>query len=367
MKATQQLHEIGQRLWLDNISRGLLNSGALDRYIRDLSLTGLTSNPTIFEHAIKNTTLYDEAIRLKSPKSKSGEALFFDLALEDLTRAADLFAPIHKATNGMDGWVSVEVSPLLAYDSRRTIQAAKRLYSRANRHNLFIKIPGTHQGLHAIEEVIFQGIPVNVTLLFSHEHYLWAAQAYMRGVERRIKAGLDPSVHSVASLFVSRWDKAVLGKVPAALQDRLGIAIAKQTYKAHHDLLNSSSWGQLASEGANVQRLVWASTGTKDPDASDVLYIKALAAPNTINTMPEGTLLAFAEHGSVSELLPSDGGNYKTELREFAEAGVDALALGEQLQREGANLFDNSWDDLITCIQSKSQGAEKVAKASVSH
>jgi transaldolase len=367
MKATQQLHEIGQSLWLDNISRALLTSGTLERYIREYSITGLTSNPTIFEHALKNTTFYDEAIRIKTAKAKSHEALFFELALEDLTRAADLFAPIHKATSGLDGWVSLEVSPLLAYDARRTIQAAKELCSRANRPNVFIKIPGTHQGLQAIEEAIFEGIPVNVTLLFSREHYLWATQAYTRGLKRRIKAGLDPAVHSVASLFISRWDKAVWGKVPAALRDRLGIAVAKQTYKTHHDLLNSHTWRQLVSEGALVQRLVWASTGTKDPDASDVLYIKALAAPNTINTMPEATLLAFAEHGSISELLPLDGGNYETELKEFAEAGVDVLALGERLQREGANLFDDSWNDLMACIASKRGAVKKLAKGSGSH
>jgi transaldolase len=364
MKATQRLHDIGQSLWLDNITRGLLSSGTLDRYIREFSVTGLTSNPTIFNHAIKNTTLYDEAIRSKMAEGKLDEVLFFELALGDLTRAADLFAPIYKATNGMDGWVSLEVSPLLAYDARRTIQAAKHLHSLANRPNLFVKIPGTHQGFQAIEEAIFEGIPINVTLLFSHEQYLWAAGAFTRGVKRRIKAGLNPAVHSVASLFISRWDKAVMGKVPESLKDRLGIAVAKQAYKAHLDLLNSHSWRRLASEGALVQRLVWASTGTKDPDASDVLYVKALAAPNTINTMPEATLLAFAEHGKISELLPADSGNCETELRQFAEVGVDVIALGEKLQREGAELFDNSWNDLVACIQSKCQTVKKLAKAS---
>ncbi len=364
MKATQQLHDLGESLWLNNISRGLLTSGTLDRYIREFSVTGLTSNPTIFEHAIKNTTLYDEEIRLKSLKVKSGEALFLELALQDLTRAADLFAPIHKATGGMDGWVSLEVSPLLAYDTRRTLEAAELLHSRANRPNLFVKIPGTHQGLHAIEEAIFAGIPINVTLLFSHEQYLWAARAYTRGIERRIKAGLDPAVHSVASLFISRWDKAVLGKEPEGLRDRLGLAVAKQTYKAHHDLLNSQSWRKLASEGAFVQRLVWASTGTKDPEASDVMYINALAAPNTINTMPEATLLAFAERGQVSGVLPEDGGDSEEVLKSFERAGVEPIALGERLQREGADQFDNSWNDLIGVIQSKSQAVKKLAKAS---
>jgi len=367
MNVTQQLHDIGQSLWLDNISRGLLTSGELDRYIREFSVTGLTSNPTIFDHAIKNTTFYDEPIRLKLAEGQSNEALFFELALEDLRNAADLFLPIHSATGGMDGWVSLEVSPQLAYDARRTIQAARELYSRANRPNLFVKIPGTHQGFQAIEEAIFEGIPVNVTLLFSREHYLWAARAYMRGIERRIKAGLNPAVHSVASVFISRWDKAVLGKVPEGLRDRLGIAVAKQTYKAHHNVLNSQSWRQLASKGGLVQRLVWASTGTKDPQASDVLYIKALAAPNTINTIPEGTLLAFAEHGKVSELLPADGGNCDAELKQFAQVGVDVDALAERLQREGAELFDKSWNDLISCIDAKCDALRGKAKASSSH
>jgi len=332
-----------------------------------LSVTGLTSNPTIFDHAVKNTNFYDDAIRLKMAEGKSGEELFFELALEDLAKAADLFHPIHRKTQGMDGWVSLEVSPALAYNAERTIQEAKKLYSRADRPNLFIKIPGTHQGLHAIEEAIFAGIPVNVTLLFSHEHYLWAAGAYTRGVERRIKAGLDPAVHSVASLFISRWDKAVFGKVPDSLRDRLGIAVAKQTYKAYRDFLDSTSWRKLASEGALPQRLLWASTGTKDPDASDVLYTTALAAPDTINTMPEETLLAFADHGTISELLPVDGGNFESELKQFAEIHVDVLSLGERLQREGAGQFVTSWNELIACINSKCEAIKKLARASSAH
>ena len=293
MKATQQLHDLGQSLWLDNITRGLLTSGTLGRYISELSVTGLTSNPTIFDQAIGNADFYDTAIRQKALDGKSGEALFFELALEDLTRAADLFRPVHDATGGLDGWVSLEVSPLLADDTADTIQAAVQLHARAQRPNLFIKIPGTPAGITAIEEAIFAGVPVNVTLLFSREHYLAAADAYLRGIERRVAAGLDPAVGSVASIFVSRWDVAIKDKVPQELRNRLGIAIAKRTYRAYRELLASKRWQTLASAGARPQRLLWASTGTKDPAAPDTLYIDALAAPDTVNTMPEKTLLAF--------------------------------------------------------------------------
>ena len=276
MKATQLLHNLGQSLWLDNITRDLLNSGTLKRYIDELSVTGLTSNPTIFDHAIKNSTAYDAAIREKLSKGKSGEALFFELALEDITRAADLFRPVYDQTDGVDGWVSLEVSPLLAYDTASTLAAAKDLHGRAGRPNLFIKIPGTKEGLPAIEEAIFAGIPINVTLLFSREHYVSAAEAFLRGIERRIDAGLKPGVGSVASVFISRWDSAVMGKVPDSLRDQLGIAIAKRTYKAYRELLASPRWQRVFNAGARPQRLLWASTGTKDPKASDVLYIKAL-------------------------------------------------------------------------------------------
>jgi transaldolase len=299
MKSTEQLHHMGQSLWLDNITRGLLSSGTLGRYIRELSITGLTSNPSIFDHAIRDTGFYDEAIRGKKQAAQGAEKLFFELALEDLTKAADLFRPIHDATNGRDGWVSLEVSPLLADDPVKTLEAAKRLFAAADRPNLFIKIPGTPKGLSAIEGAIFAGIPVNVTLLFSRDQYMKAASAYMRGIERRIKAGLNPVVHSVASLFVSRWDVAVAGKEPDELKDRLGIAIARQAYKAYRELLISRQWVQLAAQGASAQRLLWASTGTKNPKASDTLYISGLAAPDTVNTMPEATLLAFADHGQV--------------------------------------------------------------------
>jgi transaldolase len=353
MKATQVLHDLGQSLWLDNITRGLLTKGTLRHYIEEYSLTGLTSNPTIFDHAIKNTDFYNGAIRQKVREGKSRENLFFELALEDLTQAADLFRPIHDATGGTDGWVSLEVSPLLAYDANSSIQQAKELYARGKRPNLFIKIPGTQEGIHAIEESIFAGVPINVTLLFSREQYVAAAEAYMRGIERRIAADLDAKVRSVASVFISRWDKAVMGKVPKKLRDRLGIAIAKRTYKAYREILSSARWQKLAQAGAAPQRLLWGSTGTKDPEASDVLYIEALAAPDTINTIPEETLLSFADHGKVGSVLPVDGGNAEETLAGFAQAGVDVAALAAQLQREGALAFDKSWNDLIDCIKSK--------------
>ena len=359
MKATQRLHDLGQSLWLDNITRGLLTKGTLRRYITELSVTGLTSNPTIFDHAIKNTDFYDDAISQKVREGKSGEELFFELALEDLTQAADLFRPIHDATGGVDGWVSLEVSPLLAYDTAGSIKEAAELYARAKRPNLFIKIPGTREGLPAIEETVFAGVPVNVTLLFSREQYVAAAVAYMRGIERRIEAGLGPKVGSVASLFISRWDKAVMGKVPEELQNRLGVAIVKRTYKAYRDLLVSPRWQKLAGAGAQPQRLLLASTGTKDPKASDVLYIEALAASGTVNTMPEETLLAFADHGKANGVLPVDGGDAEEILAGFARAGVDHAALGAELQSEGAQSFDKSWNDLIDSIASKGSALGK--------
>ena len=304
MKATQILHSLGQSLWLDNITRDLLTSGTLRRYIDELSVTGLTSNPTIFDHAIKNSTAYDAAIRKKLAEGKSGEQLFFELALEDITQAADLFRPIWERTEGVDGWVSLEVSPLLAHDTASTLSAAKDLHSRTGRPNVFIKIPGTQEGLPAIEEAMFAGIPVNVTLLFSREHYVAAAEAFLRGIERRIDAGLKPNVGSVASVFVSRWDGAVAGKVSESLHNQLGIAVANRCYQAYLHLLDSPRWQRVYNSGGRPQRLLWASTGTKDPKASDVLYIKALAAPFTVNTMPEGTLKALADHGEIGQMLP---------------------------------------------------------------
>ena len=361
MKATQQLHNAGQSLWLDNITRELLDSGTLKQYIDELSVTGLTSNPTIFDHAIKKGTAYDASITDKVKKGKSGEALFFELAIEDLTRAADLFRPIYEKTNGVDGFVSLEVSPLLAYDTASTIAAAKDLSARAARPNLFIKIPGTKEGIPAIEETIFSGVPVNVTLLFSREQYVAAAEAYRRGIERRIAAGLNPQVGSVASVFVSRWDVAVASKVPANLVNKLGIAISKRIYKAAHALLSSPPWERIYNFGARAQRPLWASTGTKDPNASDILYIKALASPHTVNTMPENTLKAFASHGELGELLPVDGGDCEQVLAQFKQAGIDVDALAAQLQTEGAKSFVDSWTDLMAVISSKSVALEKTA------
>jgi transaldolase len=355
MNATQQLHELGQSLWLDNITRGLLASGTLSRYIGDFAVTGLTSNPTIFDQAIKGAGLYDQAIRDKAAEGKSGEDLFFELALEDLRQAADLFGPVHDATGGVDGWVSLEVSPLLADDTAGTLRAAGQLHTRARRSNLFIKIPGTRAGIPAIEESIFVGVPVNVTLLFSREQYLAAAEAYMRGIERRIAAGLNPNVASVASIFVSRWDVAVSDKIRPELRNGLGIAIAKHTYKAYRELLGSSRWRNLAAGGARAQRLLWASTGTKDPAAPDILYIEALAAPDTINTIPEKTLLAFAEHGKVADVMPIDEGNAEALLAEYAREGIDCEALAAELQSEGTAAFAKSWGDLMHQI------AEKIA------
>src|SRR3954449_5011057 len=355
MKATQNLHDLGQSLWLDNITRNLLQTGVLRRYIDELSVTGLTSNPTIFDHAIKNSSDYDSAIKSKLAEGKSGEKLFFELALEDLTQAADLFRPIHDRTCGVDGWVSLEVSPLLAHDTKSTIAVAKDLHARAGRPNLLIKIPGTPEGLPAIEEAIFGGVPVNVTLLFSDDQYVAAADAFMRGIERRIEAGLPPNIGSVASVFISRWDVPVAGKVPETLNNQLGIAVAKRTYKAYLDQLSSPRWMRAYNAGARPQRLLWASTGTKDPKASATLYITALAAPFTVNTMPEGTLKALAAATSGGgTTMPADGGDCEDVLARFATAKIDVKALAAQLQDEGAKSFVNSWNELMDVIGSKS-------------
>jgi len=354
MKATRKLYDAGQSLWLDNITRDLLTSGTLKSYIDELSITGLTSNPTIFDHAIKNSSAYDAAIRERLKSGKSGDGLFFEIALQDLTQAADLFRPTYERTSGVDGWVSLEVSPLLAYDTQSTLAAAQDLHRRAARPNLFIKIPGTKQGLPAIEEAIFAGVPINVTLLFSAAQYLAAAEAYLRGIERRIAAGLNPNVGSVASLFVSRWDVAVTGKAPATLTNTLGIAIGRGAYKAYAGLLASSRWQRAFNAGARPQRLLFASTGTKDPNASDILYVKGLAAPLTVNTMPENTLKAFAEHGEVGPLIGSDGGDFESVLAGFTKGGVDLDALAARLQEEGAAAFVASWNELLRVIASKS-------------
>jgi transaldolase len=361
VKPTEKLHDLGQSLWLDNITRDLLTTRTLHDYINELSVTGLTSNPTIFDHAIKNSTAYDAAIRKKRQYLRSGDELFFELALEDLTEAADLFRPIWEKTNGVDGWVSLEVSPLLAHDTASTLAAARDLHGRANRPNLFIKIPGTREGLPAIEEAIFAGVPINVTLLFSRDHYLAAAEAFLRGIERRIEAGLKPDVSSVGSVFISRWDTAVMDRVPELLRDRLGIAMGGRIYKSYRDLLDSPRWQRAFNAGARPQRLLWASTGTKDPKASDVLYIKALAAPFTVNTMPEGTLKALADHGEIGPMLPADGGDCEDVLVQFAEAGIDLDALAAQLQDEGAKSFVKSWNELMAVIASKSAALAKAS------
>ena len=361
MKATQKLHDLGQSLWLDNITRDLLESGTLARYVAELSVTGLTSNPTIFDQAIKNSSAYDAAIRSKLKAGGSGEQLFFELALEDLTRAADIFRPVFERTRGVDGWVSLEVSPLLAHDTATTLAAATDLHRRAQRPNLLIKIPGTKEGVPAIEEAIFAGVPVNVTLLFSAEHYLAAAEAYLRGIERRIAAGLDPDIGSVASLFVSRWDVAVAGKVPQPLVNRLGIAVGQRAYKAYCDLIASPRSRRVMNAGARPQRLLLASTGTKDPKASDVLYVEALAAPLTVDTMPEATLLAFADHGKAGSAMPPDGGDSEAVLSQFAKAGIDVGALAARLQDEGAAAFVKSWNELMGVIASKSSALGKAA------
>lgn len=351
MKATQALHHLGQSLWLDNINRDLLKKGTLKRYIDELSVTGLTSNPTIFDHAIKNSTTYDAPIREGLRNGKADEELFVDLALQDVTQAADLLGPAHERSDGVDGWVSLEVSPLLARDTSRTVEAAKDLFARAARPNIFIKIPGTKEGLPAIEESIFAGVPINVTLLFSREQYLEAANAYLRGVERRIDAGLNPNIASVASVFISRWDVAIRDKVPSKLRNQLGIAIAKRTYVAYCSLLSSDRWRRVYNFGARPQRLLWASTGTKDPSASDTLYVEALAAPFTVNTMPDATLKAFADHGRVGTSLSAD--DSESTLIQFAKSGVDIDALAAQLQDDGARSFVKSWNELMGVITSK--------------
>src|SRR3954449_8808760 len=349
MKPTAKLHALGQSLWLDNITREMLNSGQLQHYIEEFSITGLTSNPSIFDKAVK-TGAYDDEIRDKAAEAPDLETLFFELAIEDLRRAADLFAPIHQRTAGVDGWVALEVSPLLAYDTARTVRAAADLHARAGRENLFIKIPGTPQGVPAIEEATFAGVPVNVTLLFSPEQYLASADAYMRGIERRIHAGLNPSVSSVASVFISRWDAAVIGRVSEELRGRLGLAVGLKTYQAYRQLMDSARWQRLANAGARVQRLLWASTSTKDPDSPDTMYIDGLRAPHTINTMPESTLRAFADHGRVGEPIAAEGGDAQATLAQFESAGIDIEALAATLQSDGARNFVKSWENLLNRI-----------------
>jgi transaldolase len=351
VKATQELHEMGQSLWLDNITRTMVGDGTLQGYVDELSITGLTSNPTIFDKSISGGDAYDEQIAAAGPDAESTEELFFELALTDLRDATDIFAPIHDRTDGLDGWASLEVSPLLADDAAATIEQAARLHEKGGRDNLYIKIPGTEAGRTAIEESIFSGVPINVTLLFSREQYLGSAEAYMRGLERRVEAGLDPAVPSVASIFISRWDVAVQDSAPAGLRNQLGIAVAKRAYRAYRELLDSERWQGLANEGARPQRLLFASTGTKDPEASDTLYVEALAAPFTINTMPENTLKALADHGEIGDPLAEDGGDAEQVLSQFAEAGVEIESLAARLQEEGKVAFDKSWRELLSTIE----------------
>jgi transaldolase len=361
MQPIKTLRDLGQSLWLDSISRDLLNSGTLERYINSFAVTGLTSNPTIFDQAIRKSAAYDADIARLAPSARSKEDLFFFLAIADLARAADLFQPAFARTDGVDGWVSLELSPLLVHDTERSVAAARDLHRRAGKPNLFIKIPGTPEGVPAIEAAIFAGVPVNVTLLFSREQYVAAADAYWRGIERRIEAGLNPAVPSVASLFISRWDVAANKTVPQSLHNRLGVAVAQQTYKAYRERLASNRFHRLANAGARAQRLLWASTGTKDPAASDTLYVEALASPFTINTMPDSTLKAFADHGRVSETMPPDGGDCEKVLAEFRKAGVDVTALAARLQDEGGVSFSKSWNDLMDCIDSKSAAIRKAS------
>ena len=363
MPSTLDLNRAGQSLWLDNITRDLLSSGTLKRYIDELSITGLTSNPTIFDHAMKHGSAYDADIRKLAQSGLADEKLFFELALEDLTRAADLFRPVHERTAGVDGWVSLEVSPRLAYDTNSTLTEARDLHSRAKRPNLFIKIPGTREGLPAIESAIFAGVPINVTLLFSADQYVAAADAWLRGIERRIAAGLNPDVASVGSVFLSRWDVATADKVPAALRNKLGLAVGRGCYRAYCELLTSPRWLRALNAGARPQRLLFASTGTKDPKASDVLYIEGLVGPYTINTMPENTLKAFADHGKVGDAIPADGGDSEAVLAEFTKAGVDLSALAAKLQKDGADAFVTSWDSLMGVIRSKATELKKAAGA----
>jgi len=363
MKATLELNRAGQSLWLDNITRELLTSGTLKRYIEELTVTGLTSNPTIFDHAMKHGAAYDDDIRSLAQQGLADEKLFFELALEDLTRAADLFRPVHDRTAGVDGWVSLEVSPRLAYDTNSTLAEARDLHGRASRPNLFIKIPGTKEGLPAIESAIFAGVPINVTLLFSADQYVAAAEAWLRGIERRIAAGLNPNVTSVASIFLSRWDVAVADKVPAGLRNKLGLAVGRSAYRAYCEQLASARWLRAFNAGARPQRLLFASTGTKDPKASDVLYVEGLVGPYTVNTMPENTLKAFADHGKVGDAIRADGGDSQAVLAEFTKAGVDLAALAAKLQKEGADAFVASWDSLMGVIGSKATALKKAAGA----
>lgn len=350
---TKNLQDQGVSLWMDNISRQMIDDKELERYIKEFSITGLTSNPSIFDKAIAQTTYYDSAIAKLNKPELNDEALFFELAIQDIQQAADLFLPVFHKTNGLDGFVSIEVSPLLAYDTESTLKSAREIHRKVNRPNVFIKIPGTPEGVPAIEAAIAEGIPINVTLLFSAEQYEASAMAYLRGIETRIKKGLNADVRSVASLFVSRWDKAVEDKAPENLKNKLGIAVAQKTYVAYLKFLKSPRVQRIMNFGTSPQRLLWASTGTKDPNASDVLYIKNLIAPYTINTIPDKTLMAFADHGEIGASLPCNPEAADHIIKQFADISVDYTQLAEQLQKEGAEAFNKSWNNLINSIATK--------------
>jgi transaldolase len=353
MNATSKLQELGQSLWLDNISRNMIDTGLLQTYISDFSITGLTSNPSIFTKAVAGGSDYDAQIASERATGATPEEIVLRLMVQDLRRAADLFAPIHKATSGKDGWVSIEVSPYLINDAKGSLEWAQRLHAQMDRANAFVKIPGTQQGAVAIEEAIFQGIAINVTLLFSRDQYVAVAEAYMRGIERRIDGGLDPKVRSVASVFVSRWDAAAAKQGRADLRNRLGLAVAADVWDAYQSILASERWQTLAKAGAMPQTLLWASTGVKDPEADDTLYITALAAPETINTMPDATLRAFADHGAVGKggTLDREAG---AKLRRVAtEGGLDLDALAGKLQVDGGDAFVTAWDELLKRVEGK--------------
>jgi transaldolase len=357
LNPAQRLHALGQSLWLDSISRLMLRSGALARYVSELAVTGLTSNPTILGHAMAAGSDYDHSLaRLVDAGVTDAQDLVYSLALEDLAEAAALFRPAWERTAGVDGYVSLEVPPDVAYDAQATIALARRLHDQAGFPNLLVKIPGTPPGLTAMEETITAGIGVNVTLLFSDTHYLRTADAYLRALERRRAAGLDLNVPSVASVFISRWDAAADPLLPPALHGRLGLAMAQKTYSSHLQLLSDKRWQTLAEAGARPQRVLWASTSTKDPDLPDSYYLGRLAAPDTIDTVPEKTLLAFADHGDPDQRLAPDYAAAERTISAIADAGVDVDILAERLQRQGAGAFGADWAALLDAMREKAGG-----------
>jgi transaldolase len=358
----RQLHEAGQSLWLDSINRAMLGSGDLARYVDQLAVTGLTSNPTILGHAMAASHDYEGSLRALLAQGVSGpQDLVYAAAFEDLGQAANLFRPAWQASGGEDGYVSVEVPPDLAYDAPATVALARHLHAMAGFPNLLVKVPGTPQGLTVLEELVDAGIGVNVTLLFSDTHYLRTAEAYMRALERRLARGEDLAVPSVASVFVSRWDKAADSLLPKPLHGRLGVAMAQKVYSSYQSLLASDRWRDLEAGGARPQRVLWASTSAKDPALPDTYYVEKLASPGTINTMPEKTLIAFADHGTVGEMLRDDYASGEETVAEVAAKGVDVDALGESLQRQGARAFSADWSALLDAIAAKASSIRAVA------